>query len=171
MISRAVQGLLLTAMWVALWGDPSPGTIIAGVAAAGAVTWLTPRPPTDRRLVLRPLSALRFVAFFLVQLVASTWSVARLILSADARTTRGVVIKVELSPRGYAVRTLIAHSISLTPGTLTVDVGEDGRTLYVHVIKTSDVKGARSSIRALEARACAAFAPAEPIVGSREEVR
>lgn len=171
MIRRVLLALGLAGMWVALWGDALPGTVIAGVAAGVLVVCAAPMPASDRQLVLRPFAAARFVAWFVVQLVASTWSVAVLVISPASRDARGVVIEVHLGERAYAVRTLVAHSISLTPGTLTVDVGADGRTLYVHVMEATEVAAARASIAALEERACAAFAPARvaaPAVGATD---
>lgn len=159
MISRIMTVVGLWAMWVALWGDASPGTVVAGLLVAAGVAAAVPSPPTDRRWVVRPLGVARFVLTFYVQLVVSTWAMVRLVLSSRARRTEGVLIEVELAESSYPVRTLIAHSISLTPGTLTVDVRPDGRTLLVHVIDADDVAEARAAILALEVRAREAFAP------------
>lgn len=160
MIRRVLLAVGLAGMWVALWGDAGLGTVVAGLGAGALIVVATPMPSSNRRMVLRPLAALRFVGWFVVQLIASTWSVALLVISPASRDAQGVVIEVRLAERAYAVRTLVAHSISLTPGTLTVDVGADGRTLYVHVMEATGVERARASIAALEERACSAFAPA-----------
>ncbi len=156
---RMLEISALTAMWVALWGDRSPGTVVAGLLCSTAVSILVPRDTVDRRLTLRPLSALRFLMTFTLMLVASTWSVVRLVLSDRATSATGVLIGYELAPSSYPVRTMIAHSISLTPGTLTVDVAADGRTLTVHVLDADTLIAARRSIAALELRAVRAFAP------------
>lgn len=159
MTSRVLLTAALWLMWVALWGDFSAGTVVAGLLAAVGVMVTVPVPSSDRRWVFRPLGVARFVATFLVHLVGSTWAMVRLVLSPRARSATGVVIAVRLSPASYPVRTLVAHAISLTPGTLTVDVEDDGRTLRVHVIDADDVPGARRAIRQLDDRACQAFAP------------
>jgi multicomponent Na+:H+ antiporter subunit E len=159
-VSRLVgMSLGLAAMWVALWGDASLGTVAAGLLAGTGVALLVPTPSGDRELVLRPVAATAFAATFVLMLLASTWSVVRLVLSARAGDAYGVLIDVELAPAAYPVRTLVAHSISLTPGTLTVDVGPDGRTLTVHVMDADSVPQARRAIAVLERRACAAFSP------------
>lgn len=156
---RLLLGVALAAMWVALWGDAGTGTIVAGALAGLGVALITPTPPTDRHLVVRPVAAVAYVLTFTWQLLASTVFIARLVLSSRAAEAHGVLIEVELSRVAYPVRTLIAHSISLTPGTLTVDVDEDGRTLSVHVIDAAAIPDARKSIAMLERRACAAFSP------------
>ncbi|CAN5486482.1 Na+/H+ antiporter subunit E [soil metagenome] len=162
MIRTVLLGAFLTVMWVALWGDASIGTVVAGIGAAILVIVLVPSPESDRRWVFRPLGVLRFVATFLGLLVASTWSMVVLVLSDRAKDATGILIEVELAAASYPVRTLIAHSISLTPGTLTVDVRPDGRTLQVHVIEAADEPAARRAISALEHRAREAFAPRLP---------
>lgn len=162
MIRRTAAALGLAVMWVALWGDLAVGTVVAGLAAGTATALLVPVPTSDRQLTLRPLRAIRFAATFVWQLLASTWSVVLLVLSARAADAHGVMIEVELAHASYPVRTLIAHSISLTPGTLTVDVGGDGRTLTVHVMDADAVVEARAAIADLERRACAAFSPLHP---------
>lgn len=167
---RVVAVVLLTAMWVALWGDLSAGTAVAGLIAAIAVVTIVPNPLPERDLVFRPARAAWFVVMFVRDLVVSTASVARLVVSPGARDVHGTFITVQLSERGHAVRTIIAHSISLTPGTLTVDVEEDGRTLHVHVIQAAEEQAARASIAALEERAIAAFAPERADLPA-EEVR
>ena len=92
---------------------------------------------------------------------------AAIVLSPEASTIRGRIIRYQLSDRGRDVRTLIAHSISLTPGTLSVDVDDRDGALLVHVIRAEDEADARDSIAALERRAIAAFAPRRPTEATR----
>ena len=170
MMSRIGAALGLAAMWVALWGDAGVGTVIAGLLAGAGIVWLVPVPDSDRRMVIRPLAALRFLVTFLWQLLTSTWSVVQLVLSARAKDSYGVLIEVQLAPASYPVRTLVAHSISLTPGTLTVDVGDDGRTLTVHVMDDQAIPQARAAIGELERRARAAFSPTDPELATNPAV-
>ncbi len=162
MMRRGALVILLAGMWVALWGDLALGTVVAGLLAGLLVVATVPVPASDRQLTIRPVAALAFVATFAGMLIASTWSVVRLVLSSRAGDAHGVLIAYEIAPEAYAVRTLIAHSVSLTPGTLTVDVQPDGRTLQVHVMDADAVPAARRSISALESRAARAFAPTLP---------
>jgi multicomponent Na+:H+ antiporter subunit E len=57
------------------------------------------------------------------------------------------------------VITTVANSISLTPGTLTIEVGHDPATLYVHVLHIRTVEDTRTEIYYLEYLALRAFAP------------
>ncbi len=76
-----------------------------------------------------------YIPVFLWQLVLSNLNVARRVLSIDIPVNPGFVkIKTEL--KGDFAKLILANSITLTPGTLSVDV--KGDTLYIHTI---DVKG------------------------------
>jgi multicomponent Na+:H+ antiporter subunit E len=94
-----------------------------------------------RALIHIPL----FVAVFLLELVKSTLDVARRVLSPSLPINPGIIkVKTRLiSPLG---RIILANSITLTPGTMTVDT--DGEDLYIHWIDitTSDVDIATAQI-------------------------
>jgi len=79
----------------------------------------------------RAYYALRLFVVFLYDLVMSSIQVARAVLS-PRDIIRPRLVTIPLSATTDVEVTLIANFISLTPGTLTVDVGEDRRTLLVH---------------------------------------
>jgi multicomponent Na+:H+ antiporter subunit E len=63
------------------------------------------------------------------------------------------------------VVTLIADAITLTPGTLTLEVVADPLTLYVHVLDGRDLEAVRREVRRLEVLAVRAFGDAEALAG------
>ncbi len=76
-----------------------------------------------------------YLPVFLWQLVLANFSVARRVLSIKIPLNPGIV-KIETDLEGDFGKLLLANSITLTPGTLSIDI--DGKNLYVHTI---DVKG------------------------------
>jgi multicomponent Na+:H+ antiporter subunit E len=90
---------------------------------------------------------------FLWDLVVSSVQVARAVVS-PRDITRPRFVTVPLRVTTDAEITLVANFISLTPGTLSVDVSPDRRTLLVHDIFAGDSsEGARASVRdGIEAR-------------------
>jgi hypothetical protein len=54
---------------------------------------------------------------------------------------------------------VITSMIALTPGTMTVEIHDEPRVLFVHVLKLDDPDEVRASIRDLESRVLAAFGP------------
>ena len=74
---------------------------------------------------------------FLYEIVASAWRVAKLVLWPRI-DIQPVIIGYPLSVTSDFEITLLANMITLTPGTLSVDVSEDRGTLYVHAIDCWD---------------------------------
>ena len=121
-----------------------------------------------RRLLFLPLLALAACnsASSKVSLPAEAGEVAlgvRVVAPRD-RVRTGIVA-VPLLGCSDAVATLIADAISLTPGTLTLEVRREPLTLYVHALDTRDVEELRKEIRVLEVLAVRAFGDAEALAG------
>lgn len=158
--------LWLTTLWVALWADLTIGNIVGGVLVAIAVA-LVARPTGVSGLeagTLRPFSALVFGVYFLAGLVSSSIVVAWEIITPGSGLHRAI-IAIPMHTTSDALVTLVANSITLTPGTATIDVHEhaDGSppTLYVHVLHFRDVESIRRDVLRLERFAIRAFGPAE----------
>lgn len=148
--------LSLTLVWMALWESASVGTVLAGLGVAGAVLWMIPSHRTGAWFRLRPIRALRLVAYFVRMLVMATALVAWEVVTPQNRINQGIVkIPMLLESRGMV--TIIANMISLTPGTLTIEVREDPMTLYVHVLHLRTVEEVRQEVRKLESLVIGAF--------------
>ena len=92
------------------------------------------------------VEGLRLLWSFVVELVLSNFAVARVVLRPHLDVRPGIVAyKTEL--RTDLAITLLANMITLTPGTLTVDVEENRSTLYIHTLNVRDPKEVTQSIR------------------------
>ncbi len=99
-----------------------------------------------RRALARPVRALELAGFFLYELVLSNARIALLMLRPRLHlspTTLDVAVDAE-SDEELA---LLSDLVTLTPGTLTLDVADDGRTLLVHVLSAEDDNEVRRLIR------------------------
>jgi multicomponent Na+:H+ antiporter subunit E len=85
---------------------------------------------------------------FLVQLVTANLRLARDVLRRRPAFAPAF-LRVNVSDLHPVQSALLAAMVSLTPGSLTVDVCDDGRTLIVHTVYAGDPERARQSIRAL----------------------
>jgi multicomponent Na+:H+ antiporter subunit E len=150
----------LVVLWVLLWGDASLANLMSGVAIAAALLLAFPgdRREDAVRFVIRPIAALRLIAWFLVQLVISNALIARVVISRRSSVRTGVVA-CPLRTSSSRLTTVITSMVALTPGTMIVEVGDEPRVLYVHVLKLDDAESVRASIRDLESRVLAAFGP------------
>lgn len=146
MRSTIVYGAILTGFWLALTGSPTPLNLLLGILVS-AVSLLVMRgqlPEVDFRI--RPLGALLLFLLFMKELFRSAGRVARLVLSRRPDISPDIVV-VPVSLTRDAELTLLSNLITLTPGTLTVDVGEDRRTLIVHALEADDPEAVRRDIR------------------------
>ena len=155
MIARVVLVGWLTIVWVALWGDLAVGTAVAGVLAGIALVARFP-PTRPLRFVVRPFAVMRFLVVFAWQLVVASAVVAWEVITPRNRINEGIV---EIPVRGASelVTAVVANAISLTPGTLTIEIDRPRGRLYVHVLHLHDVEQVRADIRALEALVIRAF--------------
>lgn len=88
-------------------------------------------------LIAKVLWALVLFVLFLWDLLRSSVQVAVAVLSPGNRTEPRL-LTIPLKASSPVEVTLVGNFISLTPGTLTVDVSEDGRTLLVHDLFAGD---------------------------------
>lgn len=156
----AVRLVWLVGVWLVLWSDLSLANVVSGLLVAGAIV-ATFRGWRPGHVVVRPLAALRFAAYFAYKLVESTIGVALAVIAPRGRIHTGIVA-VDLHPSSDAIVTLVADAVNLTPGTLIVDVRRAPLTLYVHALDVRDVPQIRRSVHRLETLAVDAF-------GSRRE--
>ena len=169
------NGLLLAVLWLFVRGMELTPTRIAeefiiglavGLPVAYGIRRLYPQSmPVRRSLRVAPYAAL-YVVIFLKDMVIANFSMARLVLSPDPPVNPGVV-EVPLRVRSDAAVTTIANSITLTPGTLTMDYDADRNSLYVHSISAPDRETIISPIRVWEEYALAIFdenlKPGDPV--------
>lgn len=151
----------LLVVWFALWEQISVANALSGLAVAGAITFLHPLG-TDRQGRLHPLAAARLLGYFAWKLLEATALVAWEVLTPRSHIRQGI-LAVPLRTSSSTIATLVANMITLTPGTVTVDIDEGGRVLYVHVLHLHDPDAVRRDLHHLEELTIAAF-------GSRTEI-
>lgn len=76
---------------------------------------------------------IRFAFIFLVELVKSSIAVSRAIILND-RSMRSAVVAVPIDLANVTDAALVANAVTLTPGTTSLHLSDDGRQLYVHVM-------------------------------------
>lgn len=179
------RAVLLAIVWAALQGSFAPYNLVMGVVLGGIIVWFT-RPlytlsdTGDRAYTLleaRPLRRIwRFfvlMAVFLWELVKSALQVAYLVLQPTLKMQPGV-IAYPLNVQSGREITVLANLISLTPGTLSLEVTDDRRVLYIHAIFVEDEEAAdvRDSIKqSLEKHVARALGPYEEKEGEGERER
>lgn len=162
-VNRLLRVLVLAAIWVALWGEVSAANVVWGLVVAVAVVLAFPSLDGENGNGIRPVAAVVFFARFVVMLVQSTWSVVVAVLRPKLALEQAIVA-VPLRTDDPVIVTMVANGITLTPGTLTVDLGPDpgpgeGRVLYVHALSLTSREDVVAGAHELEDLALAAFPP------------
>ena len=91
-----------------------------------------------------------FALFFARELVLANLRVARLVLGPRARM-HPAIVALPLDVRSDLAIQLLAATITLTPGTLSIDMASDRRTLYVHVVDVGPGADVEAFVRATKA--------------------
>lgn len=137
-------------LWLLLAGSLQQDEVLAALAVGAVVTALAaPRLSIMagvRLSITAPVSLLTYLAVFLLALVRANLDVARRVLS-PALPINPAVVEVRTSLRSPLGRLLLANSITLTPGTLSVDLLDD--RLLVHWIDTTPGSDIESATRAI----------------------
>jgi multicomponent Na+:H+ antiporter subunit E len=145
-MSRFLSNVLLAMVWALAGGEISLTSLTVGFVLGYFVLWVAQpvMPPT--KYFQRLPRAVRFAGYFLWQLLLSNLRVAYDVITPRLYMRPGIVA-IPLDAKTDQEITLLANLITLTPGTLSLDVSEDRRFLYVHAMFVGDVESFRDSIK------------------------
>ncbi|SIR16669.1 multicomponent Na+:H+ antiporter subunit E [Rhizobium sp. RU20A] len=159
--------------WAAVSGSFSIPNLLLGAIVSLACFWLVRDRLAMERLPIRPIALTVLFLLFLKELALSVMAVVRTVLKRDMALKPGIFAYETNLTRDFEV-TLLANMITLTPGTLSVDVAEGrkgekakggettkptGRILYVHALDCADPAALRRGIaEGFERRIREAFA-------------
>ncbi len=140
-----VFNLLLAIVWVAITGSASFINLVFGFVLA-AIALAIVRSSYGGVLYLgRIRRILVLLLVFVCELAKSVWAVAVAVMSPRMDVKPGIFAFPLTVDRDFEIA-LLANLITLTPGTLSVDVSDDRKTLYVHALDCSDPETIRRGI-------------------------
>jgi len=138
--------LALAIIWQAVTGTFSLGGLAVGFCVGYAVLWIARPMFGDTRYFIRLWRIIGFFFYFLKEMIVSSLRVAYDVVTPPIHSRPGV-IKVPIEARTDLEITLLANLITLTPGTLTLDVAPDRKSLYVHAMFIDDPEKVRAEIK------------------------
>ncbi len=138
--------MLLALAWVALQGELSLAQLLVGYVVGYAILALLAKggvmPST---LVVRTFHALGLTAFFAWELLIANVRVAADVLHGHRIEPAVVAIPLDVTSDGEIL--LLTMLINVTPGSVTIDLSDDRRTLYVHVMHMRTADETRREIK------------------------
>lgn len=138
--------VMLAIAWGAMTGSFAPLNLIFGFCLAAIALSLIREQVGSVDYFTRLWRGTRLAAVFIVELVKSSVKVALLVLTPRPRLSPAIIAYPLTVDRDFEI-TLLANLITLTPGTLSLDVSDDRRTLFIHCIDAPDTDAVISDIR------------------------
>lgn len=139
--------LLLTVVWTLLQNDVTAGMVVFGlilgvVIPLGTSVWW---PGTPSGFRMGKMIAYSFVVIW--DILVANVQVAWIVLTRPNDKLRPAWIEVPLDLKQPEAITILAGTITLTPGTVSADLSDEGHSLLVHALDTDDPDAVRDEIK------------------------
>lgn len=162
--------LWLTLVWVMLWGEVTPITVVGGAIVSVIVLTLFPLPHVLMRLRPRPWPLIVLISRFSYDLVIASFQVAWLTLRPGP-PPGGVVMDMELMGDDELLQVLTGEMVTLVPGSVVIELDPATRVLTIHALDVrtrQEAERMRRRVRGQEARILRALHPdAETLLDPR----
>lgn len=143
---QLLLNILLAFLWMFLANSFSTSSFIIGYLL-GLIAMFAMRRGFSSRFYLGPFIALiRLFIRFLYELVVANLQVLSIILKPRLDIKPGIFAYETELEHNWQI-TLLSMLITLTPGTLVVDISDDNKTLYIHALHMPEADDAVASIR------------------------
>ena len=137
-MSLFAVNLVLAFVWATLNGSVTVGSLFTGYLIGLGALWIAqPLYVTKTNYFVRSWRTVRLIVYFVYELLMSSFQVAWNVLT-PWNQPKSAVINMPLDVESDLEILLVSSLISLTPGTLSLDVSADRKTLYVHAMFGED---------------------------------
>jgi multicomponent Na+:H+ antiporter subunit E len=134
--SYFLWNILLALVWSAATGSFTEGNLVAGFLVGYMILAFSQSAIGESRYFSKSRQVFSFFGFFVWEVILSNFRMAYDVLN-PARTRPGI-IGVSLEPQSDTEISVLATLLTLTPGTLSVDVTPDRKTMYVHAMSVDN---------------------------------
>ncbi|MCL6284085.1 Na+/H+ antiporter subunit E [Ruegeria sp. 2012CJ41-6] len=139
--------LLLTLVWQLLVNDISLNSLLFGFFL-GIVIPVVTMPYWPNRPKLRNIPmVVEYILVVLYDIVIANIAVARIVLFKPDAARNPAWVRIPLELRSPEAITVLAGTITMTPGTLSADLSAKGHSLLVHCLDTEDPDAVRDEIK------------------------
>ena len=138
--------IMLALAWSALLGQFTTINFVAGFVLGYLMLWVMQYSMGASSYFVKVRQIINLAFVFLWALIVANLRVAYSVLAPSSKMRPGIVaipLDIELD----AEVTLLANMITLTPGTLSLDVSDDKRVLYVHGMHVYDLEAFKREIK------------------------
>ena len=138
-------GLIVT--WLLLVNQIKLGSLVMGAALGTAIPLMTEAYWPNRPKIRNMPAYIAYILLVMWDILLANIAVARIVLFMPNARIRSAWITVPLDLRSPEAITLLAGTITLTPGTVTADMSACGRALLIHALHAPDPDAIRDEIK------------------------
>ena len=146
-LPHPLLSLLIVVIWIFLVNEFSMGHLVLGIALGIAIPLMTSRYWPGRPRIRNVPAIVSFTLVVLWDIVVSNVQVAYLVLFRRSASLRSRFIEVPLDLHTPEAISVLAGTITMTPGTVSSDVSSDGRSLLVHCLDVGDADEVVANIK------------------------
>ncbi|MEO0766339.1 MAG: Na+/H+ antiporter subunit E [Pseudomonadota bacterium] len=148
LIPHPFLSLTLVFVWLVLVNTFTLGNLILGTVIGLVIPMMTAAYWPDRPRIARPLKIAEYVLIVLWDIIVANVQVAMIILFKREPTIRSHWIVIPLELTSAEAITVLAGTITMTPGTVSAMLSADGGCILVHCLDTDDPDTVRDEIKA-----------------------
>jgi multicomponent Na+:H+ antiporter subunit E len=137
MIKQFLLNIMLTLIWVMLTGELVVVNFAFGFILSYVILWVVGEEDDSKRYFTRVPAIISFIFFFIYEMLKANLHVAYDVITPRFFMKPGIV-KYPLDAKTNLEITFFTNLISLTPGTLILDVSDDKKVVYIHVMYLED---------------------------------
>lgn len=146
MAFQILLNVFLAFMWMFIKVSFDVSSFIKGYFFGLIIIFVFRRFFGSRFYLAKIIAALETLLLFLKELILSNIAVLKMVLKPKLDMQPGIFAYRTMLTKDWQI-TLLSNLITLTPGTLVIDVSDDNQTLYIHAIDIADVDEAVKSIK------------------------
>lgn len=139
--------LLLAVVWIMLQNNVSAGMVVFGLILGVIIPVLTARWWPDRPDEMRLVPMLKYIVLVCWDILVANVQVAWIILTKSNAQMKPNWVVIPLELKSPEAITILAGTITLTPGTVSADLSNEGHSLLVHALDAEDPDAVRDEIK------------------------
>ncbi|MAM62877.1 Na+/H+ antiporter subunit E [Maritimibacter sp. UBA3975] len=147
LVPHPIISVLLLIVWIMLVNKVTVGNLLLGAIFGLAVPVITAPYWPDRPTVHRPFKVLEYILIVLWDIIVANVEVALIILFKPNKKIESHWINVPLELTSAEAITVLAGTITMTPGTVSAMLSADGGNILVHCLDTDDPDSVRADIK------------------------
>jgi multicomponent Na+:H+ antiporter subunit E len=145
-MNQLLLNILLAIAWVLLVGEVEFETFVEGMIVGYLILWISRSALGGSKYFSKIPVTIKFIFYFIKELIMANLKVAFDIITPKDYMSPGI-IAFPLDAKSDLEITLFANLLTLTPGTLSLDVSSDKKILYVHALYVKDADSFRSELK------------------------